>query len=84
MSADFALITQQVFIAAQANPVCSGYPCVFGVVVFVHEVRTQMVDLLLQVQDILLDVLTVSLSVHEQAQFVQLVPDVSNLLVDVV
>lgn len=84
MLAGLALVPLQVLVAAQAEPVRAGYPCVLGVVVGFDELRTDLVDPLLEVDEVLFDVLSVSLLVEEDVDFVDLVPEVGDLLVDCV
>ena len=79
-----ALVPLQVLVAAQAEPVGARDPCVFGVVVRLHQLSVDFVDLLLEVDQVLLDVLGVSLLVQEDVDLVDLVPEVDDLLVDCV
>ena len=84
MLAGLALVALQILVAAQAEPVGAGDPCVLGVVVGLDQLRADLVDFLLEVDEVLLDVLGVALLVEEDVDFVDLVPEVGDLLVDCV
>ena len=83
MSAYFALIAHEIFVTAQTEPIGSCHSCVFSAVIFVHEIGAEMIYFLLEVVKTLLDVFWVSFLAQENSKFVEFIPDVGDLLVDV-
>ena len=81
MLAWLALVTLKVLVAAQAEPVGPGYSCILGIVISFDELCADLIDLLLEVDQILFDVLSISFLVEEDVDFVDLVPEVGDLLV---
>lgn len=84
MLAWLALVPLKVLVATQAEPVGPGYSGILGIVISFDELGADLVDLLLEVDQVLFDVLSVAFLVEEDVDFVDLVPEVGDLLVDCV
>lgn len=74
------LVTQQVLIAAQAEPVRSSHSGVLSVVLALHDMGSQPGDLLLEEYEAFLCVICICLLSQEKADFIDFIPDVSDLL----
>lgn len=84
MSTYLALVAQQVLVTTQAEPIRLGDSGVFSVVFGLNQMSSETIDFLLKVDQVLLNIFGISLFSQEDIEFIDFLPNVSDLLVHTV